>query len=146
MRDTCLPCPTANFANDKYPAILALVNHWKHEKTKQELAAKKAKEEAKKATKVTLMFGDIASNYKVTPFGDNKDSDKPTQKQQPKEAITFGNAPTTTVHRTIWATVTRYRTKLPIITFNGPNDWSFETGKDYDFEELHNAEDRKSVV
>ena len=29
-----LPCPTANFANDKYPAILALVNHWKHEKTK----------------------------------------------------------------------------------------------------------------
>ena len=22
-----LPCPTANFANDKYPAILALVNH-----------------------------------------------------------------------------------------------------------------------
>ena len=81
-----LPCPTANFANDKYPAILALVNHWKHEKTKQELAAKKAKEEATKAAqqqiKVTLMFGDIPSNHKVTPFGDNKDSDKPTKRSE----------------------------------------------------------------
>ena len=137
-----LPCPTANFANDKYPAVLALIYHWKHEKTKQELA--KAQEEAKKTTKVTLMFGDIPSNHKVTPFGDNKDSDKlaqePKKEQQPKETITFGNAPITTVHRTIWATVTRYRTKLPIIPFQGPNDWSFETGKDYDFEELHNAD------
>ena len=59
-----LPCPTANFANDSYPAILALINHWKHEKTKQEIA-KKAAEEAKKTTKVTLMFGDI-------PFKDRK--------------------------------------------------------------------------
>ena len=135
-----LPCPTANFANDKYPAVLALINHWKHEKTKKELAIKKAQEETKKTIKVTLMFGDIPSNHQVTPFGDNKDSNKPAPKQQPKEAITFGNAPTTTVHRTIWTTKTRYRTKLPIITFNGPNDWSFETGKDYDFEELHNAD------
>ena len=44
------------------------------------------------------------------------------------------------VHRTIWKKVTRYRTKLPIITFEGPKDWTFETGKDYDFEAYHNAD------
>ena len=97
--------PTANFANDKYPAILALVNHWKHEKTKQEIATKKAQEEAKKTTKVTLMFGDIPSNHQVTPFGDNKDSNTliqgPKKEQQPKESITLGDAPITTVHQTI---------------------------------------------
>ena len=31
-------------------------------------------------------------------------------------------------------------TKLPIITFQGSDDWTFETGKDYDFEEYHNAD------
>ena len=90
------------------------------------------------------MCGDIPSNHQVTPFGDNKDFDARIQgtkkEQQPKEPITFGNAPITTVHRTIWKTVTRYRTKLPIITFVGPNDWTFETGKDYDFEAYHNAD------
>ena len=63
-----LPCPRANFANDKYPAILALVNHWKHEE------AKKATQKAKETAKVTLMFGDIPSKCQVQPFGDNKDS------------------------------------------------------------------------
>ena len=60
--------------------------------------------------------------------------------QQPKEPITFGNAPTTTVTKTIWKTVTQYMTKLPIITFEGPNDWTFEAGKPYDFEEYHNGD------
>ena len=101
-------------------------------------------EAAQQQNKVTLMFGDIPSNYQVTLFGDNKDSDNPVQgpkkEQQPKEPITYGNTPTTTVYRTIWTTKTRYRTKLPIITFEGPNDWTFETGKDYDFEAYHNAD------
>ena len=113
---------------------LALVNHWKNEKVRLEDDAKR----------VTLMFGDIPSKYRVYPFGDNKDSDNtiqgPKEDQQPQEPISFGEAPVTKVTRTIWKTVTRYMTKLPIITFEGPNDWTFETGKPYDFEEYHNAD------
>jgi hypothetical protein len=88
------------------------------------------------------MFGDIPSKYQVYPFGDNNDSDTtvqgPKEEQQPKEPITFGDAPVTTVTRTIWKTATRYITKLPMVTFN--NDWNFRSGEEYDFEELHGAD------
>ena len=36
-----LPCPTKEFANERYPAILALVNHWKNEKFRLEDDAKR---------------------------------------------------------------------------------------------------------
>ena len=72
------------FANERYPAILALVNHWKNEKVRLEDDAKR----------VTLMFGDIPSIYRVYPFGDNKDSDntiqKPKKDQPPKVIGSFG--------------------------------------------------------
>ena len=29
-----LPCPTKEFANERYPAVIALVNHWKNEKVR----------------------------------------------------------------------------------------------------------------
>ena len=100
--------------------------------------------------RVNLMFGDMPSKYQVFPFGDNNDSvttvQGPKEEQQPKEPITSGNALVTTVTRTIWKMAILYMTKLPIITFEGPNNWTFEGGKPYDFDAYNRVDILKVML
>ena len=96
------------------------------------------------AKRVNLTFGDFVTSDRVYPFGHNKESDEPVQgpkqEQQPGLPITFGDAPVNTITRTIWKVKTKYITKLPVIKFQGESDSHFQTRKEYDLEEFHEAD------